>query len=187
MNQNIIDDLKKFNWQTVVDFGLSLDDLDEAQFRMNKGYALERAIEKHSNDSTFKYVGAVHRDYDWDKYNIVAELKSQMSERIYYVRGKDKGKLKPLYKIKLTNSNGTNKRLLAKHEIADIILVPKSDGVIAIAQDTAFKGQILKGDGVEVVVDKSQVIELTGPMTQKTVYATGLKNAIEQAIISRIP
>lgn len=183
--------MKQWDWQTIIDFGNSLEEFNEKQWRFLKGLILELAIEKHSNDPTLKYVGQVHRDYDWHKHNVSVELKTNMTTKMYKRQKVAKGQytqvLKDQYSIILTNSMGTNKRLLNAHEIADYVVVPMGDGAFLIDRNTAFACQHFKGDGISLKVSKDQIVELTGPVAQKTKFNTVLKQAIMTAISTSLP
>lgn len=155
----IVNDLKEFDWNTILERGNGMDDLNDRQFRFAKGLAVEIAVEKYSNDPTFKYVGAIHKDYDWEKHNISVELKSQFSSSMYGKRGK----LSKNFTIKLNNSNGTNKKsTLDSSDVADILIVVRNDGAFVIDKDLVIKRAIPGGDGFSVVVSKDEIIELTG-------------------------
>lgn len=183
MNQNIIDDLKAFDWQTIIEYGNSLDDLNDGQFRFVKGLAVELCVEKHSN-SNLVYVGAKHKDFDWFKHNITAELKSQLSGGMY---GK-KGKLKKNYTIKLNNSHGTNKQAtLNPANVADVTIVVRDDGAFAIDKATAIRNARSGGDGFEVKVTKSEVVELSGLVIPNKTFNTNLKRIIIAAIQASLP
>jgi hypothetical protein len=182
MNQQAIDDIKLWNWQTIIDFGNSLDDFNDAQWRFLKGLIIELAIEKHS-DPTLQYVGQVHKDFIWGKYALDIELKSNMTASMYT----KKGQLRPNYSIKLNNSMGTNKKSLSAQDVADIIIVPMKNGVFALDRATVLANHTLLGDGVSVKVTASQIIPITGPVTQKTTYNTNLKQAIMTAITQALP
>ena len=183
MNQQIIDDIKLWNWQTIIDFGNSLGDFNDAQWRFLKGLIIEKAVEKHSNDPTLKYVGEVHKDYIWGKYALDIELKSNMTASMYT----KKGQFRSNYSIKLNNSMGTNNRALSAQDVADIILVPMCDGVFAIDRATVLANHTALGDGVSVQVDATKIIPITGPMARKTTYNTNLKQAIMTAITQALP
>lgn len=182
MNQQIIDDIKLWNWQTIIDFGNSLDDFNDAQWRFLKGLIIELAVEKHG-DSTLQYVGQVHKDFIWGKYALDIELKSNMTASMYT----KKGQFRSNYSIKLNNSMGTNTRALSAQDVADIIIVPMCDGVFAIDRATVLANHTALGDGVSVQVDATKIIPITGPMTRKTTYNTNLKQAIMTAITQALP
>jgi hypothetical protein len=183
MNPTIINDIKNWNWQTIIDFGNSLDDFNDAQWRFLKGLIIELSIEKHSNDPTLQYVGQVHKDFVWGKHGVDIELKSNMTGSMYT----KKGQLRPNYSIKLNNSMGTNKKALSAQDVADYIIVPMKNGVFALDRATVLANHTLLGDGVSVKVTSSQIIPITGPLAQKNIYNTKLKQAIMSAITSAIP
>jgi len=182
MNPQVITDIKNWNWQTIIDFGNSLDDFNDAQWRFLKGLIIELAVEKNS-EPTLKYVGEVHKDFVWGKYGLDIELKSNMAGCMFT----KKGVYRSHYSIKLNNSMGTNKKALTAQDVADIILVPMSDGVFALDRATVLANHTLLGDGVSVTVTPAQIIPITGPLTQQTAYATNLKQAIMTAITAAIP
>jgi hypothetical protein len=178
----IINDIKLWNWQTIIDFGNSLDDFNDAQWRFLKGLIIELAIEKHS-EPTLQYVGQVHKDFVWGKHGVDIELKSNMTASMYT----KKGQLRPNYSIKLNNSMGTNKKALSAQDVADYIIVPMKNGVFALDRATVLANHTLLGDGVSVKVTDSQIIPITGPLSQKNIYNTNLKQAIMSAITAAIP
>jgi hypothetical protein len=183
MNQNIIDDLKAFDWQTIIEYGNSLDDLNDSQWRFLKGLAVELCVEKYSN-SNLTYVGVKHKDFNWPMHNITAELKSQFSGGMY---GK-KGKLNKNYTIKLNNSHGTNKqKTINPADVADVIIVVRDDGAFAIDQATAIRNAVSGGDGFEVKVPKDEIIELTGLVVPERTFNTNLKEKITNAIRDSLP
>lgn len=183
MNNNVIQDLKNFNWQTIVDFGNSLDDLNDAQWRFLKGLVAELTVEKHA-DNDLQYVGAPHKDYDWPKHNLTVELKSQLSGPMY----KKNGQMRKTFSIKLNNSNGTNKNavLLPAH-VADILIVIRDDGAFALDKTVVLENAKHGGDGFEVIINNSQIIELTGKIDKKITYTTNLKQIITNAIRQALP
>jgi hypothetical protein len=159
MKQQVIDDLKAFDWNTIIERGNGLDDLNDAQWRFIKGLVVELTVEKYSNDPTFKYVGDVHKDYDWAKHKLSVELKSQLSGGMY---GKKGGLLKN-FSIKLNNSNGTNKKdILPSSDVADILIVVRNDGAFVIDKELVLKRAKKGGDGFDVTVSRDEIVELTG-------------------------
>jgi hypothetical protein len=185
MNQNIIDDLKAFNWQTIIEYGNSLGDLNEGQWRFLKGLVVELVTEKFSNGNLI-YVGAKHKDFDWPRHNISisVELKSQFTKSMY----DKKGRLRKNYTIKLNNSHGTNeKKKMDIADVADLIIVVRDDGAFAIDQDTAIRNAISGGDGFEVKVTKSEIVELSGLIVPDKVYNTNLKQQIMTVIRNSLP
>lgn len=183
MQKEILDDLKRFNWQTIVDFGNSLNDLNDSQWRFLKGLVAELTLETHA-DNNLVYVGDVHKDYDWPKYKLSVELKSQLSDNMYT----KKENLRKNYTIKLNNSNGTNsKDQLQDHEIADLLIVIRNDGAFVLDKKTVKKNAKKQGDGFIVIVDNSKIVEISGKITQKTQYQSNLKQIITAAIKHAIP
>jgi hypothetical protein len=183
MNQNIVDDLKTFDWQTIIEYGNSLDDLNDSQWRFIKGLAVELATEQCS-DGNLIYVGARHKDFDWPKHNITAELKSQLSTGMY----NKKGRLKKNYSIKLNNSHGTNKQVtIDPADVADVIIVVRDDGAFAIDQATAIRNATSGGDGFEVKVSRDEIVELTGLVVPDRTFDTNLKEKISNAIRDSLP
>jgi len=183
MNQNIIDDLKAFDWQTIIEYGNSLGDLNDAQFRFVKGLAVELCVEKFSNGN-LTYVGAKHLDFVWPRHNITKELKSQFSGGMYGKRGG----LSKNYTLKLNNSHGTNKqKTLNPADVADVIVVVRDDGAFAIDRDTAVRNAKASGDGFEVKVTKSEIVELSGLIVPERHFDTGLKQKIMAVIRDSLP
>ena len=185
MNQNIIDDIKAFDWQTIIEYGNSLSDLNQGQWRFLKGLVAELVTEKFSNGNLI-YVGQNHKDFDWPRHNIsiAVELKSQLSDHMYT----DKGRLRKNYPIKLNNSNGTNeKKKLTTDNVADIIIVVRNDGAFMIDQATAIKYAKPAGDGFTVKVPRDEIIELSGLIIPEKVYDLNLKQKIMKVIRDSLP
>ena len=185
MNQNIIDDLKAFDWQTIVEYGNSLDDLNQGQWRFIKGLVCELITEKCSNGNLI-YVGQNHKDFDWPRHNISisVELKSQLSASMYT----EKGRLRKNYPIKLNNSHGTNeKKKMDIADVADIIIVVRYDGVFMIDQATAINRAKPAGDGFNVKVSRDEIVELSGLIVPDKIYTTNLKQKIMTVIRDSLP
>lgn len=183
MNEEIINALKSFNWQKITDYGRSLDELNDAQYRFAKGLAVEFAVEKFA-DKDLKYVGEAHKDYIWPKYTLSAELKSQFSANMF----DKKGSLKPEFDIKLNNSNGTNKQqVLDPNHVADILIVCRKDGAFVIDKDLILRKARALGDGWNLTVTKEDVTIIAGPLTQQQTFTPGIKKAINEAIKQSIP
>ena len=183
IDQEVIDDLKnRVNWETVLKYGNGLDDCNDKQWRFIKGLVIELATAKHSKN-LLTYVGEDHKDFDWTERNLTVELKSQMSAKLY----DKKGKLAKKFSIRLNNSNGTNKStILDPAIVADIIIVPRSNGVFIIDKDTVMKYYKHKGDGFDVIFPNTVITEITGrkDIEKKTL---GLKQIILDAIQNAIP
>ena len=178
INQQALSDLKNFNWQFIVDYGNSLCDFDDAQWRFLKGLIVEITIEKNG-ERTLKYVGAEHKDYDWLKYNMSVELKSQLSASMYTKAGE----LRKNYIIKLNNTNGTNNNTkLPKEHVADLLIVVRNDGAFVIDKETVLANAIKQGDGFSVKVSKDIITEISGRIFPKNKYTNTLRESIIKAI-----
>lgn len=181
LTNDVINDLKSFNWKKVLE--KDLDDLNDSQWRFLKGLIVELTLEKYSGNNGLVYVGDIHKDFDWHKHNLTVELKSQMSGNMYLKNGG----LAKNYTIKLNNSNGTNtKNVLSPNDIADILIVVKNDGAFVINRDTVLKNAKKDGDGFTVKVHKSQITEITGKIfidnRVKHNFRDMIINAIKQII-----
>lgn len=179
-----LNDLRQFNWNQIIGLGPCIDDLNDAQWRFIKGLIAELTTEKHSNNELV-YVGAVHRDFDWPKYNIGVELKSQYSAKMY----NKNGTLKNNFDIKLSNSNGTNKQtVLSPANVADIIVVVRRDGAFAIDKTTAIAKSKQTGDGFSIRVNATDIDLLTpSPIAITNTESLNLKQDIINAIKAVIP
>ena len=185
LTQDIIEKLKLTDWPRILRIANSLDDCNDAQWRFVKGLVIELALEKYSNPNDIRYVGGVHKDYEWfllDGLIIDIELKSVVSSSFYT----KKGQLRPKISVKLTNSNGTNKKsALSPTDICDVLLILKSDGVVAVDKNTIIANQQSCGDGFMLNLNKSDVVEITGKL--EVCYTTlGLKHTIMKAIYDAI-
>jgi len=181
LSTKVLDDLKSFKWQKVIDIGNTLDDLSDHQWRFMKGFIAEILVEECSG--SLVYVGDIHKDYDWPKHNLTVELKSQLSGPMYNKSGLKRKR----YIIKLNNTRGTNtKEVIQDDMVADIILIVNNDGAYAIDKETAIKYTKHLGDGFEIIIPSEEVIELTGKMTVKTHYQTNFKEQIKKLITESI-
>jgi hypothetical protein len=154
---DVVKELKSFNWDKVLEAILSLEGFNVRQWRFMKAIIVEISIEKYSN-SNLVYVDEVHKDFDWPKYKISVEAKNH-GTCMY----KKNGGLKKSYNILLTNSMGTNnKKTLDKDDISDIILCVYTDGVFIIEKETALKNLVKKGDGFGISISSSDIIQITG-------------------------
>jgi len=180
LNQNIIDSLKAFDWQKIIDYANSLDDLNDAQLRFVKGLAIELAIEQLSN-TDLTYVGLPHQDYVWPSQgNISVELKSVVSHKMYDRKGQIKNTLPG---IRLSNSIGTNKtKTLDPTKISDLLLVVLQNGAFAVPKQTVISKATHSGDGWYLEVNKTDLVELSGHVTKKEDYQTKLSESIKGAI-----
>ena len=183
LSQEIIDALRKFDWHQIIDKGNKLEDLNDRQWRFIKGLVIELIVEKYSGQDGLTYVGDMFKDYHWKKYNLNVELKSGLSGSIY---GK-KGNLNKNFLIKLNNSNGTNKKdTLSPDEVADILIVIKNDGAFVVDKNTIIRCSKKTGDGFDLMLNRGDVIQLTGKLYPNTMNNLNLKEKIMNAIRSVI-
>lgn len=177
----ILNDIQNFNWNSIITVGGGIDDLNDAQLRFVKGLVVEFTTEKYS---TLHYVGAVHRDFDWPLHNIGVELKSQFSAKMFNKDGTPKDK----FDIKLSNSNGTNKKdKLNPEDVADIIIVVRRDGAFAIDKNTAIANSIQTGDGFSVSINVNDIDLITPTPVIVPSIKLNLKETIVNAIKNAIP
>ena len=183
LSQEIIDALRKFDWHQIIDKGNKLEDLNDRQWRFIKGLVIELIVEKYSGRDGLTYVGDMFKDYHWKKYNLNVELKSGLSGSMY---GK-KGNLNKNFLIKLNNSNGTNKKdTLSPDEVADILIVIKNDGAFVVDKNTIIRCSKKTGDGFDLMLNRGDVIQLTGKLYPNTMNNLNLKEKIMNAIRSVI-
>ena len=183
LSQEIIDALRKFDWHQIIDKGNKLEDLNDRQWRFIKGLVIELILEKYSGQDGLTYVGDMFKDYHWKKYNLNVELKSGLSGSMY---GK-KGNLNKNFLIKLNNSNGTNKKdTLSPDEVADILIVIKNDGAFVVDKNTIIRCSKKTGDGFDLMLNRGDVIQLTGKLYPNTMNNLNLKEKIMNAIRSVI-
>ncbi len=183
IDPNILKELQTFNWQTIVEYGLSLDDLNDRQWRFLKGLVAELTVEKHSANNLV-YVGEDHKDFDWPKTGKTVELKSQLSGPMYT----KKGRPKKSFTIKLNNSNGTNKKqTLDPAEVCDYVLVVRNDGAFVIDRDTVLANAYRGGDGFEVKVSAEQITEVSGLIVPKVKYKPTIRKDVFNVLRKGIP
>ena len=156
MEPAVIDRMRSWDWQTRVNVGASLDDLNEAQWRFLKGLVQELALERFSHGD-LHYVGRPHQDFEWPARNLTVEAKAQSSQRMYDRRGDIKSK----NEIKLNNSNGTNVRDLDAANVCDIIVVTRRDGGFAVDRGTALARARKDGDGYVLQLSAQDIVPLT--------------------------
>lgn len=183
IDPKILQELKSFNWQTIVDHGNSLHDLNDRQWRFLKGLIAELTVEKHSKNNLV-YVGEDHKDFDWPKTGKTVELKSQLSGPMYT----KKGRLKKNFSIKLNNSNGTNKKdFLDPEEVCDYTLVVRNDGSFVLDRETVMANAHKTGDGFEVRVDAGQITEVSGRVLPVNQYQSTIKQDVIDVARKSIP
>jgi hypothetical protein len=179
--QQIINDLKKYDWNFITSFGNSLEQLNNKQLRFMKGFVCEELIA--SQDGTLDCLREDHKDFYWNKHKITMELKSQLSQSMY----KQNGSLRKTFIVKFTNSNGTNnKDTLDPSLICDITLVLRNDGSFIVNRDTVVKNLVKTGDGFDLKLKSSDITEISGYVTDTTKYNVDLEsvmvNSIREAI-----
>ena len=177
MKKELIDDLKALDWQNIIDFGNSLKDLDSAQWRFLKGLIVEYTLETYSD---IRYVGEVHRDFEWEKHGVDIELKSQLSMSMY---SKKRKKICKTFGFALNNSHGTNgEKELDPSNVADILILVRNDGAIVVDRQTVIDCAVKRGDGWYLKIPSTRVVNLTNCVEQKTVY----QNTIQQDVVDLI-
>ena len=183
MNQKVLNDMKNFNWQKIIEIGNGLTDLDNQQWRFIKGLVVEKATAKNSGKDGLVYVGSDkdHMDFNWPKHNVTVELKSIFSETLY--TKKDQLREKE-YNILFNNSNGSNKLdKLVKEQVADYLIVVTSDGAFVVDQDTVIKKADSEGDGFKLKVKIKDVVRLTdNKIIVENAKCLGLRKVLEDAI-----
>ena len=179
LSQDVIDDFRKFDWHQIIDKGNKLEDLNDRQWRFIKGLVIELIVEKYSGQNGLTYVGDSFKDYYWKKHNLSVELKSGLSGSMY---GK-KGNLNKNFLIKLNNSNGTNKKdTLESNEVADILIVIKNDGAFVVDKETILRCSKKCGDGFDLVLNRGDVVQVTGKLYPNSSNNLNLKQKIMDAI-----
>jgi hypothetical protein len=170
MQPEVIDRMKSWDWQTIVNIGASLDDLNDAQWRFLKGLVQELALEKFSGGD-LKYVGKPHKDFEWLEQNLSVEAKAQSSQKLFDRLGKIKKKIE----VKLNNSNGTNVRDLDPNNVCDIIVVTRRDGGFAVDKSRALACARKDGDGFVLELSPDDIICLSGRLEITKQYDIKLK------------
>lgn len=184
MFDKAIEELKKFDWDTILTNALSVEALNLSQWRFLKALVIELSLEKYSH-SRLVYVAGVHKDFDWPELDLTADQKGSTSTSMY----KQNGFLRKRYNILLNNSMGTNKKeTLDKSEICDIIICVYNDGVFVIGKEMAQKYLIKKGDGFGISIPSKDIIEITGRkyITTRNEDLLGLQDDVIKMIVSRI-
>jgi hypothetical protein len=175
MTKKFVSDCKSIDWQKVIDICESLDDLNDSQFRFLKGRFIELVVENQSN-GLLKYVGNKHQDYICERYNLKVELKSVTSQQLYK---KDKT-LRKSNTIILNNSMGTNsKNALDPKDVADYLIVVKSDGAVLVDKQTILDNATSNGDGFIVKLEPEHVVELSGMLGNSVKYNIKIKDKVD--------
>jgi hypothetical protein len=175
--QQIINDLKKYDWQFIINFGNSLEELNDRQLRFLKGFVCEELIAMQ--DSSLICVREDHKDFDWPKHNTTIELKSQLSQSMY----KKNGKSRKTFIVKFTNSNGTNnKDMLEPELICDITIVLRNDGCFLVDKETVIRNLHKTGDGFDLKINLNDIKEISGYVVANNKYNVDLNNALQTAV-----
>ena len=178
MDKKFVDYCKKINWQKVNDVCESLDDLNDSQYRFLKRRFIELLIESESK-GLLRYVGAKHKDFECDTFNYSVELKSATSQQLY----KKDSTLRQGNSIILNNSMGTNKKpVLDPNDVADYLIIVKSDGAVLVDKQTVLKNAHSNGDGFVVKLKPGDVVELSGMLSHQTKYSIGLKAKLDKLL-----
>jgi hypothetical protein len=77
---------------------------------------------------------------------------------------------------------GTNKSALDPMTIASVLVVVLKDGAYAVSKDTVLTNAKHLGDGWELKLTKSNIVELSGRILTKNKYDTNISKAIKNAI-----
>jgi hypothetical protein len=184
MNQQFVSWAKTIDWQSINDVCESLDDLNDSQYRFIKGRFIELLIE-HFSHGVLDYVGEVHKDYDCKKFNCTIELKSVTSQRLYKTL-KGKSVLRESNNIILNNSMGTNKKTLDPNNVADYLIIVKSDGAVLTDRNTVVSRAKINGDGCVVILKPNDVVELSGKLNQYPTYSLNMKEKIDNLLCDTI-
>lgn len=163
MKNEIISDIKKFNWNKIIEIGNSLSDLNGRQWRFLKATFIEKAIEKYGVKG-LKYVAEDHRDHIWPIHKIDVEVKSVLSSSMYLKNGK----LKKNYNIRFNNSMGTNKKNVpSSNHVANVIICVYNDGAFIVDGKNSIDSMTSNGDGFTLKISRDDVIEITGKISSK--------------------
>lgn len=177
----MIEELKTYDWKSVLRLGNNLDEFNDEQWRFLKALIIELATEKCSN-TKLKYVGAKHKDFDSSSGHSV-ELKSQFSETFY----KNNGQLRKTFNVKFNNSMGTNNNdILPDEHICDYLILVRKDGVCLVDRQTIKNKSVKKGDGFMLVLVAVDLIEITGKVVIDESNNLDLKSKIMSFLRSTI-
>lgn len=171
-----VDWAKTVDWQKINDVCESLDDLNDSQYRFIKGKFIELLVEDQSS-GVLTYVGAKHKDFDCNQYNVTLELKSETSNNLYNKKG-----LKPNFSVRFNNSLGTNKDSLDINHVTDYLIIVKKDGAVLVDKKTILQNVVSYGDGFILTLQPTKVVELTGRLFQKDKYKIDLKWRIDNLL-----
>lgn len=178
MDDKFVAKCKKINWQKVINVCKSLDDLNDGQLRFLKGRFIELLVESESKNF-LSYVGEKHKDYDCTSFKYTVELKSVTSQQLY----RKDGSLRKGNSIILNNSMGTNKKsVLDAKDVADYLVIVKSDGAVLVDKQTILKTAKSNGDGFVVKLEPNDVVELSGMLSVNFKYSISIKNEMDSLL-----
>lgn len=158
IDAKVISQLKSWNWDLIIDFGLNhVNNIKGNQNNFWRGGLIEKIIARQ--DDTLDFVGTkeYHKDFFWNRFKITMENKSLLNTTMYDRRGK----LKPVLKVKLCSLR--SKRKIKKEEICDIILVVMKDGSFIIPKNIAIHNTVQLDKQIDIVVASNHIIEISGP------------------------
>lgn len=181
MNEKFIKQVKAFKWQRVIDFGYCLSAFGVPEFRFLKGKILEMMVEDESK-GLLENKATIHRDFNCPKFGLTVEMKSIMTFYAYKKRG---GGIKKTITVKLTNSNGENKKDLTLDDLADVLLIVAADGSFAVSKETTLKYLVKDKDGYLCKLPGTELTEISGPLKHniKEISLMGeILGAIHQSI-----
>lgn len=186
IDSSVVQSLREFEWAEIIRKCNRLSDLNGAQWLFMKGLVTELIVEKHSwtpAGDGLTYVGDAHMDYDWPRYGMSVELKSNMSSTMH----RADGRLRKSYRIRLSNTRATNGKATPPDEhVADILIAVYRDGAFAVDRETVQLCSIWSGGGFDVNIPSERVLALTSrPIAiEDASYDYGLRDDI-MAMIRR--
>jgi len=174
----VIERMKKFDWQQIINKGAGLDAFNDAQWKFLKGFIVEMLAEKYCNGELVA-VREDHKDYDWPSLGLTVELKSTLAASMF----NKNGSVKKNYSVIFNNSRGTNSLSeLPDEHVTDILLVIKNDGAFIVDRETVKKYAVSAGDGFKVNIPGSEIIDVSGKIHAQPEDMTHVKEKIIQVI-----
>jgi hypothetical protein len=155
LDKDVQAQLKSWDWDYIIDFGYNtVSHLRGGQMNFLRGTLMEQLISRQ--DTQLECVREDHKDFEWHRFNLTVELKSQFNQSMYN-KG---GRLKDSYKVNLCNMRSLKK--ITKNQICDLVLVLRKDGAFIITRDMAFQNHRQIGKQVDIIVGPNQIIEISG-------------------------
>jgi hypothetical protein len=155
LDKDVQAQLKSWDWDYIIDFGYNtVSHLRGGQMNFLRGTLMEQLISRQ--DTQLECVREDHKDFEWHRFNLTVELKSQFNQSMYN-KG---GRLKDSYKVNLCNMRSLKK--ITKNQICDLVLVLRKDGAFVITRDIAFQNYRQIGKQVDIIVGPNQIIEISG-------------------------